>query len=537
MKIDELKTGNSDGGVDIDLTTSEKTNVQDLQQPSTETRETIDLASLSNDSETKHANAEALQNPAEKLLSGDPDSMLSQYRKNLQEELAEIDAEAENQSEVERELDDDSEDNDSESLITGESLMAVSADTTNYQVAETEKISSLVEGETEESAVEVPDVENEEDITLDSEDTSVESDNDTSDIVEDEDTTEDSYDEEETLKHLQEMATERLKPIARDLDISSFTVVNKPTSSTKMFNRESCKAVKWVLPNQKMNFLMKEFTGVELQSLQEFSENNRSLSMLSRRYRMIYDHIVSAKPKSFEAWLKSTPFSDVDHYFFGIFIASYKGANYLPMDCKEPKCKETFLTDNIDIMNMVKFENDDAKKAFTELYNSEVMIDNPKGLYVSEAVPISSKLAIAFKEPSIYSLFESASIATDEKFVQKHSEIIPYIPFIDAVYYIDQENRSLVPIGFKIFPDAVKTVKSKIIQFDKAIQSLTSDEFTLIKSYASQITNRNKTGISYMYPAVTCPKCGKTTQEIPASAEELVFTRYQLGALVNTSLN
>ena len=42
--------------------------------------------------------------------------------------------------------------------------------------------------------------------------------------------------------------------------------------------------------------------------------------------------------------------------------------------------------------------------------------------------------------------------------------------------------------------------------------------------------------MDYVYPSVTCPKCGKETKEQISSAEELVFIRYQLGALVNTSL-
>ena len=44
-------------------------------------------------------------------------------------------------------------------------------------------------------------------------------------------------------------------------------------------------------------------------------------------------------------------------------------------------------------------------------------------------------------------------------------------------------------------------------------------------------------GVYERWVEVICPKCGKIVEETPSTAEELLFTRYQLGALVNTSLN
>jgi hypothetical protein len=43
--------------------------------------------------------------------------------------------------------------------------------------------------------------------------------------------------------------------------------------------------------------------------------------------------------------------------------------------------------------------------------------------------------------------------------------------------------------------------------------------------------------ISYIIPELECPACGKKIDETNTSATQLVFTRYQLGALVNTTLN
>ena len=362
-----------------------------------------------------------------------------------------------------------------------------------------------------------------------------------------EDTTDDNEDEEinnseiaETdddtiLKQLQDMATERLKPTSKKLDISSFTVVKKPvTNVMPFFKPNKAKVAKWVLPTQKATIFMKEFSGSELEKLREYSEDRNSVDALNRRFHMIYDHIASARPSSFEQWLKVTPYRDVDHYFFAIYIASFNGANFLPEDCINTRCKKTFLTDDIKIMDMVKFENSKAKEEFSKLYKSEASpISN--GLFVSEVVPLSESVAIGFREPSIYNVFELASL--DDATRRRYSSIIDYIPYIDDLYVINQETHELIPVGYKKYTNnAVKTVQSKLQKYEKIFNTLSVDEFGPVKAYVRDIIAMNP-GMYYVYPAVECPQCHTMTKEQRTSAEELVFTRYQLGALTNTSLN
>ena len=362
-----------------------------------------------------------------------------------------------------------------------------------------------------------------------------------------EDTTDDNEDEEinnseiaETdddtiLKQLQDMATERLKPTSKKLDISSFTVVKKPvTNVMPFFKPNKAKVAKWVLPTQKATIFMKEFSGSELEKLREYSEDRNSVDALNRRFHMIYDHIASARPSSFEQWLKVTPYRDVDHYFFAIYIASFNGANFLPEDCINTRCKKTFLTDDIKIMDMVKFENSKAKEEFSKLYKSEASpVSN--GLFVSEVVPLSESVAIGFREPSIYNVFELASL--DDATRRKYSSIIDYIPYIDELYVINQETHELIPVGYKKYTNnAVKTVQSKLQKYEKIFNTLSVDEFGPVKAYVRDIIAMNP-GMYYVYPSVECPQCHTMTEEQRTSAEELVFTRYQLGALTNTSLN
>lgn len=350
-------------------------------------------------------------------------------------------------------------------------------------------------------------------------------------IVEESET---ELDDDESLKKLQALATERLKPLSQSLNINSFTVLKKPTTNLKSLESKQLKAAKWVAFAAKCIIMMKEFLGSELENLRELSENNRDISALYRKYRILYDHIVSAKPATYEAWLKSTSYSDLDHYFFAAYIASFKGTNYIPLECTNNKCKEQFISNDIPIMDMVKFDSDEIKATFKEIYESDAQVSNPKGIYVSEIVPLSENLAIGFKDASIYSLLEI--MALDQNFRNKYSTVVDLIPYIDALYIIDQSNHQIIPIGYKIYPDnATKTIKSKIATYAKALKSLSVDEFGPIRSYINTIT-RSNSGISYRYPSVECPKCHTAVPEQIATAEELVFIRYQLGALVNTSL-
>ena len=343
-------------------------------------------------------------------------------------------------------------------------------------------------------------------------------------------------DDDETLKELRRIATETLKPAAQTLDISSFTIAKKPSANLRLLKTESkVSAAKWVLPTQNSTVIMKEFLGAELEELRANSESTQSLMQLTRRYRLIYDHIVSNKAGSFEAWTKVTPFADSDHYFFAAYIASFKGSNFMPMTCRNKDCGKMSLSKDIPVLDMIKFDDDEAKAKFLELYKSTR--ETPRSLYATEVIPLSDKVAISFKEASIYSLFEIASL--DENFKARHASILDYVPYIDSMYMIDMANSSLTPVGYKVYADnAVKTTKSKITMFSKVLSTLTIDQFGPVKAYvADLITRRDKTGFKYILPEMSCPHCGTKIDELTTSAEELLFTRYQLGALMNTSIN
>jgi hypothetical protein len=252
--------------------------------------------------------------------------------------------------------------------------------------------------------------------------------------------------------------------------------------------------------------------------------------------RLVYNHIESPKPATFEAWLKCTPYSDLDHYYFGVYVASFNGANYMPIDCAGgTRCSEgTFVSDDVPIMDLVKFTDDKAKSKFKKIYKEETVLDNPEGKFVYNVIPINDSIAIGFKEPMLYDFLETLSI--DEQFQRKYASVISILPYIDNFYVINHNNGTLDPVGYNEFPgNAAKTYRSRIRKYNTLLSYLSPDEYSLIEAYANDIRETDD-GITYVTPSLTCPYCGPESAEQEMTAETLVFTRYQLGALVNTTL-
>lgn len=338
-------------------------------------------------------------------------------------------------------------------------------------------------------------------------------------------------DPDESLKALQTDLSKKLKPIANKLDLSSFTVVKRPVALSPSIMETERVAMSWALPNSNQYIAISEFSGKELEQLGDNSGTDRFQTMRNR-YKLFYDHIVSDKPATLEQWLKTVSFADNDHLFFAVYGANFAGANFIPYDC--PDCKNTFLSDNIPIEQMYKFDNEETEAKFKKIRESQQSL--PAGLYVSEITQISDKIAIGFRDPSIYTMiFETTRL--DEKFLEKYRDLIAIIAYIDAIYYIDPVNKQLAPIDYKIDTNnPVKTIKAKIITYAKILKNLAPDQYYTILSYLNAITQKTA-NITYVKPEIKCPNCDNVIPEEETTAENLVFTRAQLASLTLTSLN
>lgn len=339
---------------------------------------------------------------------------------------------------------------------------------------------------------------------------------------------------EENMKAFQAAVTEKIRPVTQKFDLSSFTLIKQPISisATTLGESKPAASMCWALPNSDQFIAMREFTGKEIEQLGDTSGTNRFQTM-KNRYKLIYDHVVSKKADTLEAWLKSISYSDNDHLFFCVYGANFAGSNFIPYDCS--KCQNTFLSDNIDLMDMCKFKDDEAKARVEKLRNSQDSSIS-SGLYVSEVTQISDKIAIGFRDPSIWNIVFETSLL-DDKFQQKYRDIIAIISYIDKIYFIDSQNKTMQAINYKVdMNNTVKTIKAKIITYAKILAQLSPDQYYIILSYINSINTR-RDDVTYIRPEATCSNCGEIIPERETTAEELVFTRSQLATLAITSIN
>ena len=340
-------------------------------------------------------------------------------------------------------------------------------------------------------------------------------------------------DADENMKSFQASVTEKIRPVTKKFDLGSFTLIKQPISisATSLGDMSTAASMTWALPNSDQFIAMREFTGKELEQLGDTSGTNRFQTM-KNRYNLIYEHVVSQKADTLEAWLKTISYSDNDHLFFAVYGANFAGSNYIPYDCN--RCKNTFLSENIELKDMYKYKDDEAKERFEKLLNSQDTTLK-SGLYVSDIVQMSDKIAIGFRDPSIWNIvFETALL--DDKFQQKYRDIIAIISYIDKIYYLNAENSTMQEINYKIDPNnTVKTIKAKIITYAKILAKLSPDQYYIILSYINSINTR-RDDVTYIRPEATCSNCGEIIPERETTAEELVFTRAQLATLAITSI-
>jgi hypothetical protein len=338
---------------------------------------------------------------------------------------------------------------------------------------------------------------------------------------------------DENIEILKKLLIEKTDSVKKKLDISGFTVVNRPISlNSSLSNIKELGTKRWVLMNTGIPFIVTEFKGDELEELSRISRSRSDNAALDV-FTMIYNHIASRKPANAEDWMKVISYYDVDHLYMGIYNVCFSDVNYLPYNCIDTtKCKNVWLSDFQSIQEMCVFENDEAKDRFHKILEGDTNSD-ASVLYVSEIIPISEKYAFALKEPSIYSM-TVGNVVQDQEFYKKYKQVIDILPWIDNVYDIDREAGQLRPVGYKEYlNNEQKTLKAKIITYANIIRrALSSDEYTDLITLIAAIDKRGKS-LSYCIPETTCPKCKKVYPKEETSAYSLVFTRHRLGAIKN----
>lgn len=342
--------------------------------------------------------------------------------------------------------------------------------------------------------------------------------------------TEDNTDTDKVMVSLQRQVTEKMRPVLHKRDLTGFTVATQPIAINSVVETKEVSVAKWPLSATGITVQGRTLLGSDLEDLRSLMQQQDYRGILQK----IYDAIVSPKP-AFNIWVKSIAYTDYDDLFMLLYIAAFKGSNYMPVDCTGAKCPEkTYITDDIPFSRMVKYKDEESKEKFQKLYKT-APADN-YGLTPTEIVPVSENFAIGFVIPSLYAVLLEGDYY-DAEFRRKYGTAIAVAPYVDKFYHIDYANKKYVPVDFKKYDNNdAKTCKSKIITYNKILRTFTSDEINALKAYMEAINTKDRL-VTYIMPATTCPHCGAENAETEARAQSLLFLRNQLAALVNTSEN
>jgi len=352
----------------------------------------------------------------------------------------------------------------------------------------------------------------------------------------------DDGDNEEAIEEDREQTRERFKESLRDIKITKnpinlgeYTIRKEPISAAAVLRdlnaSKVTKKCDWPLYFTGRNMRFEETNGPELDSLKKTINNSNNINGVIASLKFIYNHVVDANKKPFEAWCKSIRTEDIESLYFGIYRATYGDANIVPRydEYRKKGCKKTSLIDT-PISTMVKYKNDDVKNKFDNLFRMDTTDGDRK--VRSNLMAISDDLAISYSNPTLYSTFIQYSTLKPE-IVEKYSDHLNTMAYIDKFYRIDPATKQLSAIDIKEFPNNInKTILNKLKVYIDLLKTLTIDQYNAMLGKLDNLMESDD--IKYVYPKTMCPECGNIMPEQEISSMlQMLFTRAQLVQVKN----
>lgn len=349
-------------------------------------------------------------------------------------------------------------------------------------------------------------------------------------------------------KSFKDLRSEIIKKVintSRKMDLKTLAISNKVSdvkSALKVIKSTTDTEIRtavYPMMYANRNFIASSLKGPDIAMLVEADdariENNPNILLTREQARVLYDHDANPyKPATIESWAKTIPYGDIESIFAAVYLASLKKANYIPRQCPNERCQNSFLTDTMDIDSIIRFPNDEIKEKFETIKKSELTKESSE-TYESSVSVINDYFAVGLKAPSIFTiLYEYTALNND--FATKYSTMLYIMQYIDYLYLIDQDTGELSRISWKSYPgDYGKTFKSKIATYAKILKEFDETDFTFILALVRSMETKNAdNNIRYFIPKTRCSKCGTTIEEEEVSPRQLVFTRQRLVALATT---
>lgn len=335
------------------------------------------------------------------------------------------------------------------------------------------------------------------------------------------------------LEELKNQIKQRVEPIKKSFDLSKFTISQKAISAQKVMKlavQVHQNVADWVLPSAGRSISVSGLSGPEILKLNPENSNRNRQNTFRDMYRVIYDHIVDGNKPDFEVWLKQTRFVDMQHIYFALYMATFGGSNFLNYTC--PKCEKVFIKD-VDFKDMVMYADDETKEKINCMLKQDTT-SHSNDSYNVELIQVSNSYVLGIKTPSIWNvIMETASLS--EKFLDKYSDLIDMVSYIDSAYLIDEQNGVLIPVNTKPDPnDMAKTAARRIKAMYDIIATLNSEEFYALRSKINEHDEFATSKISYKIPETICPHCAtKVPENRNVTPDNMLFMRHQLAAIAN----
>ena len=329
---------------------------------------------------------------------------------------------------------------------------------------------------------------------------------------------------------LKAAAKSTIRPAMPLIDLSKFKIADKGVKASTVILRDTYDpdVADWVMFNTGRPISMTGLTGPELIKLDPDNSTRNRANTIKDIYKIIYDHVVDSKKPSFTDWLKQTKYTDLDHIYFALYMATFGKSNYISYQC--PECKTVFIKDDVKFEDMVQYKDDSVKDKVKEILSMST--DNGIINYQVDLVP-AGHYAFGMRSPSLYNVaIETAGLP--DSIMDKYSDLIDTITYIDSVYTIDNVNMQLIPVIIPfVKDDPIKSTIKRIKTLYDILKRLSSDEYYILRGYITKLADTSAE-LSYKIPAAKCTECDKEIPEnTETSASDLLFTRHHLGAFAN----
>lgn len=345
------------------------------------------------------------------------------------------------------------------------------------------------------------------------------------DEIDDEELVVEEVSDEEIVKNLQSEVKKSIGSLKKKFDLSKFKISDIPMAASKAvsFSVKDLNTADWVLPNANTNVTVTGLSGPELITMDPQNSSRNRVNTQKDIHSIIYRHIQDPNKQTFEHWMKTTRFSDIQHIYFALYKATFSGSNFIHYEC--PKCHNIFIQD-LDFEDLVAYKDEDTKKKMKAALNGH---SNPKPYSITR-YQVSDNYVVDIKEPSLWNtVIEITSLS--DAFVEKYEDVIDLMSFIHKMYIIDEEHMALIPIDTNpVKGDIARTTINKIAAYADVIRKISSDNFFALRSKIVSTFDSNE-DITYRTPACNCRKCQTMIPEQKREGSELLFMRHQLGAL------